>query len=330
MIDRDHPMFQQDRPLIPTRPAERFGNAVALAMEAGHRGIWVYGDGRIGKSKAARMLSLKPNWLPWRSIFFEVNYPKPTTSSEGYFFNAFLDECDLKTVKNAFGTDSMARLRNHLIDQSRIHSTKVITGLINEANRFSLTEFEHLVTFEDHLEKRDRRLFLILISQTDAEENGPQRIETRPPSQIFGRFLNASHNFTGLLWSKPEKELNNGLENDVVLALMEYDNGLIFPYGSGVTCTHFFAKKAYERGWRLASQWTLYQMEIERLRAKHGLPPVAPWPMKTFEAFVYFLLVRIAGDNPNFVEATPADVQLALELSGYIELELSRYPEVTA
>jgi hypothetical protein len=49
--------------------------------------------------------------------------------------------------------------------------------------------------------------------------------------------------------------------------------------------------------------------------------------MKTFEAFVYFLLVRIAGEDRQFREFSPEQIRLALRLSGYIELELSRYPE---
>jgi hypothetical protein len=49
--------------------------------------------------------------------------------------------------------------------------------------------------------------------------------------------------------------------------------------------------------------------------------------MKSFEAFVYYALVRTAGEDPHFRQFTEQQVRDCLRRSGYIDLELSRIPE---
>ena len=48
--------------------------------------------------------------------------------------------------------------------------------------------------------------------------------------------------------------------------------------------------------------------------------------MKTFEAFVYLVLVRIAGEDPNFMRLSKPQIRTAILQSGYLELEQSRTP----
>ena len=100
-----------------------------------------------------------------------------------------------------------------------------------------------------------------------------------------------------------------------------------WPASDGPTFTQFFAPKAYANGWRLGTQIKLYRKVIEEMRAERQLAPLANWPMKTFEAFVYYALVRVAGEDPSFLQFTEAQVRVLVQRSGYIELELSRVPE---
>lgn len=322
MTGTAHPMLEEDRPLIPTRPMDRLSSAVSVAIEAGHKGISVDGDGRVGKTRGARMLSIHQEWRPYPMVFAEMNYSNPTKPTEAYFFNWCLSSVDLKTIKQAPGPEVLARTRNYLLSLTGVNKERIIVLIINEANRFTTEEYKHLVSLDNDLEQRHKRLFLVLVNQRDADEGGVQAIDKRPPAHILGRFLLARHHYTGLLWDKPEDEANNGLDDDVTMALMEYDVG-----PSGIPCSQYFAPAAHASGWRLVQQLPLFRMEVEELRSQHGLPRVAPWPMKTFECFVYFLLVRIAGEDRHFKEFTKEQVRMALRWSAYIELELSRYPD---
>ena len=47
--------------------------------------------------------------------------------------------------------------------------------------------------------------------------------------------------------------------------------------------------------------------------------------MKSLEGSVAYLVTNVAPNKPDFVSFSDDDIQDALEASGYIELELSRY-----
>jgi hypothetical protein len=73
----------------------------------------------------------------------------------------------------------------------------------------------------------------------------------------------------------------------------------------------------------------LFRESVEELRVKNHLIANALFPMQSFERFVYFLLVRIAAEDPNLRQFIREQVDQALVWSGYIELELSKHPVVS-
>ncbi len=313
-------MLSLDRPVIPTRPIDRLASATALAMEAKHKGLLLRGDGRVGKTFGSRFLAQTYRWRPYPLSVFEMSYGNASTSSESYFMNWGIHSAGLKIIKAASGPDILGRLCNHLISRTSVHDEKMIMLICNEANRFGYEEYNHLVTLDNELEAQNKFLFVLQVSQQDADFGGRQGIRTPLPSHITGRFMMAEHNYTGLLWEKPKEEIEGQFEDDVTMALREYDTG-------AAACSATFAPKAARDGWTLSSQTKDIREVVEDLRAKHNLPDLAPWPMKTFECFVYFLLIRVAREDPNFRGLTRDHILKALQFSGYIQLELSRYPE---
>ena len=165
------------------------------------------------------------------------------------------------------------------------------------------------------------RIFFFFINQTDSGRFGRSAIDKRPPRHIYGRFFTTSHQYTGLLWSIPNADRDVQLASDVALAFREYDEELIWPEGSGITYTQYFAPKAYAAGWRLGTQIDQIRKVINALRAEHGLPDATEWPMQSFERFVYFILVRVAYEDPNFMELTEANIREGLLRAGYLEIE---------
>jgi len=312
--------------MIVTGPINRMGDTFASALERGDRGVLVTGNGRDGKTWGVECLILNPQWQPFPVAFFVMDYGKPEKSTENYFSGSILAAGDMKVVRHASGVESMSRACNLLLEQTKSLREEIIGVVINEANRFTAVEREHLVTLDNMIEHRKKRVFYILIYQNDAEFTGSESIDDRPPPQITGRFYSMAHQFTGLLWSENSASID--FQNcDVSMALNEYDEGIIFPDDeNGVPCTAYFARNAYASNYRLTSQAGLFREVVEDVRLKNRLPVAAPFPMQSFERFVYFLLVRIAGEDPNFRQFTRDQVLQALLWSGYVELELSKHP----
>lgn len=310
--------------MIVTGPINRMGVTFSTALERGDKGVLVTGNGRDGKTWGVECLALHPQWQPFPVAFFFMDYGKPEKSTESYFAGSILTADDMKIIRHASGVESMSRACNLLLEKTKTLREKIIAVVINEANRFTSVEHEHLVTLDNRIELRKKRVFYILIHQIDADSDGSQSID-RPPPQITGRFYCMAHQFTGLQWGASGS--NDFEDCDVTMALNEYDEGVNFPDDeTGVPCTAFFARNAYANGYRLTSQAGLIRKVIDDLRLKHHLPAGAPIPMQSFERLVYFLLVRIAGEDPNFQQFTKEQVHQALLWAGYIELELSKHP----
>jgi hypothetical protein len=323
-----HPMHRPRRPIIVTGPINRMGDTFATALERGDKGVLVNGNGRDGKTWGVECLATHPAWQPFPVAFFFMDYGKPEKATENYFSATFLEAADMKTIRHATGAESMTRACNLLIEKTRELRQEVIAVVINEANRFTSVEHDHLVTLDNLLERRRKRVFYMLIHQNDAERGGQQSIDHRPPPQVTGRFYSMAHQFTGLLWGSANAI--DFQDCDVAMALNEYDEGVIFPDDeTGVSCTAYFARNAYANGYRLTSQVGLFREVVEDLRVKNHLLAAAPFPMQSFERFVYFLLVRIAGEDPNFRQFTREQALKALLWAGYIELELSKHAVVS-
>ncbi|MBS0212565.1 MAG: hypothetical protein JSR26_05205 [Proteobacteria bacterium] len=315
-----HPMLRSKRPLIFTRPAERLGGDAKNAIEFGADSIWVNACGRFGKTYAVRQLTQTFSWRPFPMFMAEFTYTKPNKPTEGYFAGSLLLQADQVVSTSAMSNGSLMRAIRMLQEQGHRQGAEVIAVAFNEANRFTVEEYEHVMSMANECEKTGR-IFFFFINQSDAGRLGRSGIDKRPPRHLFGRFFTTSHQFTGLLWDVPEHEKQFQLVSDVALAFREYDEELCTGDGVRVTFTQFFAPKAYAAGWRLGTQIDLIRKVINEVRSENGLGPVSEWPMQTFERFVYFVLVRLAFDNPDFEELTPATIREGLLRSGYLEIE---------
>ncbi|RDI99338.1 hypothetical protein DVT68_00275 [Dyella solisilvae] len=313
-------MLRERRPMIFTRPAERLATDCKNSLEIGANAIWLQGFARFGKTFGARQLVQSTRWRPFPMYIAEYSYTRPTKPNEGYFSSGLLEQHGQVTAKTALSVNTVMRYTRMLREQALRHGAVAVGLVFNEANRFTVDEYENLLTIDNELEKY-LRTFHILINQCDASRYGPAGIDKRPPRHLFGRYFTTTHNYTGLLWDVPEDDKTHQTLSDVALAFREYDELLTWPQGSGISYTQYFARKAYASGWRLGTQIDSIRKVIEDVRAEHGLGPVHEWPMQTFEHFVYFVLVRIAGDNPDFTCLTESEIRNALMRACYLHIE---------
>ena len=313
-------MLQAKRPLIITRPGERLAGDAKNSIEMGSDAIWVDGIGRIGKTFGVRQLIQTDEWRPFPIYMVEFTYTKPAKPGEGYFASSLLLQQGQTVSSSAASNASLMRAIRMFQEEGHRQEAEMIAVAFNEANRFTVDEFEHVMSMANECEKSGR-IFFFFINQTDSGRFGRAAIDKRPPRHIYGRFFTTSHHYTGLLWDIPEVDKSVQSFSDVALALQEYDEELKWPSNSNITFTQYFAPKAFATGWRLGGQIDLIRSEINALRAEHGLGDVVEWPMQSFERFVYFVLVRIAYENPNFMELTRATIREALLRAGYLEIE---------
>ncbi|WP_018974461.1 hypothetical protein [Rudaea cellulosilytica] len=318
--DDRHPMLRSRRPMIITRPGERLAGDAKNSIEIGADAIWIDGKGRIGKTFGVRQLIQTDTWRPFSMYIAEFTYTKPSKPGEGYFASSLLLQQGQTVSSSAASNATLMRAIRMIQEEGHRQGAEVIGLAFNEANRFTANDYEHVMSVANEFEKSGR-VFFFFINQTDSGRFGFSTIDKMPPRHIYGRFFTTSHHYTGLLWNVPEADKSIQVISDVALAFREYDEELIWPKGSGLSFTQYFAPNAYAAGWRLGSQIELIKKEIDALRAEYGLPYVTEWPMQSFERFVYFVLVRVAYENPNFTELTAANIREGLIRAGYLEIE---------
>ena len=320
ITNEKHPMLRSKRPLIITRPGERLAGDAKNSIEIGSDALWVDGIGRIGKTFGIRQLIQTDAWRPFPMYIVEFTYTKPGKPGEGYFASSLLLQQGQTVSTSASSNTTLMRAIRMLQEVGYHQGAEVIAIAFNEANRFTSDEYEHVMSMANEVEKRGR-IFFFFINQTDSGRFGRTAIDKRPPRHIYGRFFTTSHQYTGLLWDIPDTDRPFQPVSDVALALREYDQELSWPEGSGVSFTQYFAPKAYALGWRLGTQIDVIRSVINDLRAESGLPDVREWPMQSFERFVYFVLVRVAYENPEFTELTAGNIREGLHRAGYLEIE---------
>jgi hypothetical protein len=309
-----HPLLQRLRPPFATRPIERLVNAIRSAIEAEYRGIVVYGLARFGKSWAVKYLVNNASWMGESFYCTNIIVPKSHKRSEGAFFSLWLERFSMALPERSTPLDRLSRLRNYLISKCNENNTDLAVVFMDEAQRLFPEDYEHLATLDNELTDCGYMLMVVFVVQSDFSGAVMERIyEGNPPPHIKGRFLIRRHEFGGL----------NGVE-EIDHALGRMDMHTEWPARSKVSYSQHFAEKAFLAGWRFRGHAAQLLDKANALRQTHRLPSGWTWPMKSFEVCINYLLTNIACKRPDFDGFSDEDIDTALDVSGFIELEMSR------
>lgn len=320
---RDHPMRREHRPNILIRPNYRLALALATALEFGRPSLRAIGHARTGKSTADELLAELRGWRPFNIGFLRTIAGNPERHTESALFRDLALGLKLRQPKSSTGTDALLRIARSVEEEaSRANASTVILSIDN-AELLQLEDYNHLVRLHTMFAGQ-LRLFFLFICQTDARPEGSEALEALAPPHIKGRFFVDRHNVTGLLWSVTESELTEQDANDVALALRVYDREHRWPEDDGPFYTEAFAPNAYAEGWRLEQQLDDIRHEIETMCAAENLVFMPDWLMASFEPFVYYVLVRVAGSDPNFSRLSRDQIRAGLRASAFIEFERAR------
>mgnify|MGYP003583718545 CR=1 FL=1 len=312
-----HPLLHLFRPSIATRPIELLADAINAAIDAGYRGIGVYGFARFGKTEAQCYLCNHTEWMGQRlGALLMLDAPETHKRTDSTFFQSLLTLFGVRIPARSNPDQLCALLMNFLIERALNEQTHLIVIFIDEAQRLLPTDYENLVTLDNRMKKAGFYFFAVFVHQRDITgfTNEVAASDEYPP-HVAGRFLLRKHEFTGLRD-----------EADVAYALARYDEFSEWPPGSGISYTEHFAPNAFrEFNFRLShyaeSMWRL----ASNLRSKERLPPDWTWPMKSFEAAVVHLLtVAIPRLGASFERLSDDDILEALWNAQLVELEKSR------
>lgn len=311
-----HPLYGRNRPLIITRPLERFALDLSNTLLVGRPSFRLEGDGRAGKSKAGLLLRRTHKWRPFNLGFLHTIAGNPDRHTEAYIYRDVVMGIGLRHSKNASAQDSLERLSRAIEEEAGHANAKGVVLVVDNSEHLVLQDYKHLCKLQD-IFSEEIRLFFLFISQTDAELHGADSVEAIAPPHVNGRFFVDRHPFTGLLWTLPDDERDKYDANDVALGLREYDQVLHWPEPDGPTFTAAFAAHAYKNGYRLEQEADKIKAEIEMLCASEGLATPKDWLMQSFEPFVFFVLTQIAGKDPQFSGLTSPQIQSALKASAF-------------
>lgn len=320
---RDHPMRREHRPNILIRPNYRLALAVATALEFGRPSLREIGHARTGKSTANELLAELRGWRPFNIGFLRTIAGNPDRHTESALFRDLALGLKLRQPKSSTGTEALLRMANAIEEEAGRANASTVILSIDNAELLQIEDYNHLVRLHTMF-AGELRLFFLFICQIDARPEGSEALAALAPPHIKGRFFVDRHYVTGLLWSIPELEQTEQDANDVALAMRVYDRDLRWPEDDGPTYTEAFAPKAYAEGWRLEQQVDDIRREIEAMCATDNLIFMPDWLMASFEPFVYYVLVRVAGSDSNFSKLSKDHIKAGLRASAFIEFERAR------
>ena len=315
-LPNQHPLEMLFRPIVATHSIERVADAINSALDAGYRGIGIYGFARFGKSETVNYLMSHPEWLGDRkAAFFRMDAPDGSKRSDTMFFKMFMAMLGLRIPARTTQVELGAMLAGRMIEMCQNADTHLIIVFIDEAQRLVPSDYENLVSLDNRMTQAGYYLFVVFVHQRDITGFSNETIGSHDhPPHVTGRFLIRKHEFTGL----------RDIE-DAAYVLARYDGATEWPPGSGISFTQHYSAQAFADGFRLASYanrlWTI----ASNVRTQARLPEPWTWPMKTFEATIVHLLIEIASKTPQFGGFTDSDLEQAIHVSGFIELELSRH-----
>lgn len=313
-----HPLLDLFRPTVATPAIERLADAILSALDAGYRGLGVYGYARFGKTEATNYVIERTDWLrERRAAITAIDAPESRKRSDSSCFQWLLSTLGVRMPARATTDQLCTLVMARLVELACNVDSRLIILFIDEAQRLLPSDYEHLVTLDNRLTRERFFLFVVFIHQRDITGFSNEVFTAiEHPPHVAGRFLIRRHEFCGLQDA-----------SDVAYVLSRYDEGTEWPKGSGISFTEHFAGDAFrQHGLRLAHYAPRLWELASHMRAQERLPSVWTWAMKSFEATVVHLLtITIPREGPAIERLNDKQLIDAIRASGLIELEKSRH-----
>jgi hypothetical protein len=285
------------------------GNFIINAYQNGRHGCRVVSFTRYGKTYAITFIKNNLEWRPEPMVFLDIRVLSPEKYTEAYFFSMLSVALGLRELHRSHSTHAVARVSNHLNILANRAGAELIVIALDESQRLSGEDWNHVVTLDNEVSALGKRLFLIFIHQLDTTGHETESIHADVPPQVLERFTKARFDFPGITGPLQIKA-----------CLEEYDFNLVWPLGSGKSYTAYFASDAFSRNWRFSSHAQQIYEVATGLRAETGRSTEAwQWPMVSFEALIRYLLVSVACKEPDFDGFSDEGIRSALIATFFVD-----------
>lgn len=309
----DHPlMLPESGYILPTASVKRTLTQVVSAVTSGLPGIAFVAFPRFGKTCATKYISkaLVSIFDDLLVLTFIAKYH--SKQGELHFFKELLKAFNIGFPQGREIPNFFERLVNGLSTRVITSHSKRIILFIDEAQKLSVDQYSWLIDLSNELGEKNVSLTVILFGQ-------PQLISKREillhsyRTDIVSRFMVEVKNF-------------DGIRDDSELAeiLIFYDDQVIseYPSNSGCACSQFFLPKAYQAGWRLATQSTRLWKAFEAVAQDTGDKAISSGlniGMTWIKIAVQNILISLMENDAASLKADDVILKNAVERSGFAE-----------
>jgi len=279
----EHPIFNNSHFFIRTPMINKLADQINRCIWNGNAGAAVYGDYRIGKSRA---LGYTQDCLINRlGEKIHVRSISVAPRDQGTIAGVFKNICHSIgiTLKSRATSDDMSNLILHNLGElSLANNTKQVCLIVDEFQRLNVSQLEAFAELYDGLVTCGSNLFVLFVGNDSASLKLRKNIHEDHNELIRGRFFTQEFLFYGI----------HSFE-EVRYCLREYDTRR-FPE-DGPSYTEYFLRDIAPENWKLESLseqvWSIYHDEF-RIQLD-----IKSWPMQYFTSMVRVLLTDFLPEH---------------------------------
>lgn len=304
-----HPIGEEGALLVDTVGTQSARQQVLSAIAAGELGNFFWAKGRVGKSSMGRCIELQlPKELQGCMTLF-VSIESTEIAMKLQLHHAICRELGTAQPRSRQipqpSRDVALRIR-HALDRDDL---SICVLIVDNAERLKQAQFIALSDMIDAAAELGFRLHFVLLYQSDSHGREIEEPFLSLSSNIVGRFAMSSSEFKGV----------NGID-ELRYFLQQIDKPYLRPR-EAEGFSSFFARSAFEKGWRVESDAEVIHAGIALVREENGLSPTDRYPMKSLCSVLRALGALRISTRTGFSGVSEADARAAVESSNYMALE---------
>lgn len=255
----DHPVVR-NRARLPTPPIKAVFDIVARTVFQRDPGCSFIAHPRFGKTFAIRVLSQQLGQIYPDVPSLIVNAKDHPRYSEMTFYTDILENCKHSLASLSKVNARRTRLVNYFWTLAQARNSDRLVLFVDEAQNWAEPEFSCLRDLSNDLALLDVTLITILFGQTELAAIRTVLLQSKR-TDLIGRFMMQQYEFHGLTSL-----------SDLVETMTCYDDVDVseYPEGSQLSYTAYFLPKAFQGGWRLASEAGRLWEQFRLVAQGHG------------------------------------------------------------
>lgn len=302
-----HPLYRKNY-IVPTPALDAFFHAVKRCIRIGKPGLIVYAHPRFGKTYAVRyVIALLHKAFPGL-IVISLDASRIRGTSREEYYVTFLVAAGHAAPESGTIAKKKRRLIQTLIQRVEVSKSTLIVLFVDEAQKWSIDDYEELRDVHDAVEKHGLRLVTFLIGQPSLLAQKAALRESQN-TQITARFMTSELRFSGI-----------SSVSEFAACLQGYDSS-IFPDDTDWTYTRFFVPSAWQTGFRLVNEAHRVHSSFREAFLEAKLPGELEVPMQYVAFAVQIALDGSLEHDSAEYRLSPAMWKDAVDESAFIDGE---------